>query len=218
MFLHLIFASCLIQKFEENQPIRYYNNLLDKTVVLIEAEVYYRNTDNEAWQKLPADHEIGLELKIFRSVSGDWASFKSTQRMVSEYVRYLQKTNFFYTATDNDYYLYQFMLDSSEDVQYALKTNFYEGIHGDPNIMSQADNQIKELKKNIEESMEYITQISNVQKLDGFRDEEYYNLIVSIRNIVFIIIGLKIAVFFCMFNWFNKKLRDFYVSKKILKK
>lgn len=219
MFLYFLFSTCLIQIFEQDKPIKYYNNLLQKTVVLIETEIFYRINQHEEFMELPSNHDVTLELKIFNATTGDWATFKQKSNLVGEYVRYIPKVKFFFTATENDYYLYELSLTSYDsDYQYALQTNFYEGRQGDPSIMSQADNQIRELRKNIEDAMEYMSQISSVQKLDSLRDEEYYSLIKSIRSIVFIIVALKIAVFLCMFNWFNKQLRDFYVSKKIIKK
>lgn len=220
MYILLLFQSslALIQKLQKGYPIKYNNNLLAKTVVLIETELLHRRSEFEDWQPAPDADDIKTLVDIFVSKENDWKDIDETGKLVAEYERTGAKNSFFFTASENKYFLYELSADFKGSGEYALKTNIYEGRQSDPRIISQADNQIKDLANNIEQAIEYTKQISDIQKLDALADAQYRMLIGSIGSIVLWVIVMKIAVFYCMFYYFNRKLREFYVSKKIVAK
>ncbi|KAM0678220.1 hypothetical protein BDAP_001235 [Binucleata daphniae] len=207
----------LIRPLDKDGHVRFTNNLLAKTVMLIETELMYRQSINHPWQTVPEYDQSKTNVDIYSSQDNDWQEVESNGKLVAEYERKGPKNSFFFTAGDSKYYLIEFSSDTKSQYMYGIKTQIYEGRQKDPRIISQTDNQIAELSKHMEQGIEYTKLISDVQKLDSIATYEYKQITKSISNLVLVAILLKLLVFYCMFYYFNKKLRDFYVQKKIVK-
>lgn len=220
VFFFIPAISALISAFDKDGHTRFTNNLLGKTVVLMETELMFRKSEFDTWQPIP-DYDLSkTNVDIYASQDNGWQEIETNGKLVAEYERKGRKNSFFFTAGDSQYYLFEFSSDMKAQNQYmyGIKTQIYEGRQKDPRIISQTDNQIAELSKYIEQGIEYTKLISDVQKLDSIATMEYKKTTKSISNIVLWAIMLKLVVFYCMFYYFNKKLRDFYVQKKIVKK
>lgn len=207
----------LITPLKQGSHVRFINNLLSKTVVLVETELMYRRSPTEMFMPIPDYDQSTTTLDIYSSQDDTWRDIESSGSLAAEHERNGSKNSFFYTANDDKYYLYEFGSNMLGKGEYAIKTNIYEGRQKDPRIISQTDNQIRELSKHMEQGIEYTKLISDVQKLDALAAAEYKIVTSSISSIVLWAILLKLLVFYCMFYYFNRKLRDFYVSKKIVR-
>ncbi|KAM0673466.1 hypothetical protein GVAV_003159 [Gurleya vavrai] len=217
ILFYFLYTYCLIKKLEKDKHIGYVNNLLSQTVVLMETELLYRPSAYGIFKPV-ADYDKSKTLiDIYANEENDWKNIQKNGRLVAEYERSGAKNSFFFTASDNKYYLYEFSSDLPIEGEYALRTNIYEGRQKDPRIISQTDNQIKELSKHMEQGIEYTKLINDVQKLDALAAVEYKTVTESISRIVMWAILLKIVMFYCMFYYFNRKLRHFYISKKIIR-
>lgn len=216
-FFFLSSLHALISPLDSNGSARFTNNLLSKTVILIETELMYRQSPSHPWQVVPEYDQSQTNVDIFCSLDNDWQEVESNGSLVAEYKRNGPKNSFFFTASDSKYYLIEFSVDTKSQYNYGIKTQIYEGRQKDPRIISQTDNQIAELSKHMEQGIEYTKLISDIQKLDSIATVAYKEITQNISNLVLIAILLKLVVFYCMFYYFNKKLRDFYVQKKIVK-
>lgn len=218
LLLFVLAIYSLIVPITNDSPARFVNNLLAKTVVLVEAELMYRKSENDPWMKLPEYDETKLNLDVYMSNTSDWQEILTNSSLVSENERIGTKHGFFFTAPRNNYYLYElYTAAHGKKGQYGMQILIHEGQSSVPTIKSRVDNHMKEAERHVRESTEKAHQIGNILKLDSQVDEEYRKIIRSIGNIIVFAIVMKIVVFYCMFYYFNRKLREFYVSKRIVK-
>lgn len=191
--------------------------MLAKTVVLVEAELLYRRPGSFDWIPLPDEGQQKITLDIFGSANNDWTDLTEHGILVSEYERQGSKTTFFFTSDESTHYLYEFNVHGLGKGSYALKTAIYKGRESDPRIISQADNQTEDLARQIGLAVNDAQEIQNLFKQVAHIDIIYKWLVESITRIIVMSIIMKVVVFYCTFYYFNAKLREFYVSKKIVK-
>lgn len=219
MLLALILnIHSLIVPLGVDKPARFINNILAKTVVLLEAELLYRESEMHDWTQVADPDSAAFNLDIYISNSKDWKDIYTNATLVSENIRTGVKNSFFFTAPQSNYYLYElYTTHELKTGQYGIQTLIHEGQAGVATIKSMVDNRMKETEYHVREATEKAHHISDILKLDLQVDEEYRKVVSSIEYIIFIAIFMKIGVCFCMFGYYNKKLQEFYVSKKIVK-
>jgi hypothetical protein len=218
-FLFLPLVMCSIRILKEDVPVRCVRELLRSTVVLIETQVYRRRGEDQPFQEVgDGEEDIEINLSIFAANEKDWTKIYSNGTFIAEYVRAGGKNSFFFTASASTYFLFQFSGSLPERDEYGLGVRIYEGKQNDPRIVSQADTQIKDLEAKISRAIGFTKQISDIQRMDMEDEEEYKTLFSNISSLIFYSILLKIFVFFTTFFYFNRKIREFYVSKRIVVK
>eukprot|EP00866_Antonospora_locustae_P000156 jgi/Antlo1/156/1703 len=82
--------------------------------------------------------------------------------------------------------------------------------------MSSADSHAKDIHRKIQAAIDYCKSISNIQRFDIAEDAEFKSYYEMMGKIVFYSVVFKVVAVVSTFFFFNKKIKEFYLSKKII--
>ncbi|EPR79816.1 hypothetical protein SLOPH_2337 [Spraguea lophii 42_110] len=217
MFILFLSALCTIRQFPETNILSSIRNLGESTVVFINTEVMYRVSPYSDWKPLE-DPNIELTLRVSYSPDRDWMKLIDSGTYVTEYARHGAKNSFFFTTTVPSYYKFEIEIKDQGQLQYGLCTTIYEGAERDTRIVSNVDTVLKEIEMNIKMAIGACKEISNLQYADAVDEETYKSILQSISRIIFYSVLFKIIIVIFTFYYFNRKMKEFCLVKKVVGK
>ncbi|EJW02839.1 hypothetical protein EDEG_02780 [Edhazardia aedis USNM 41457] len=219
LFLQIVGIASIIVPYRDGidfQPIR---KLHKSTVVLFEAKWIVYSTKGIGSIKELEKVDWLTTIDIFGSPNSSWDKIHKDGTLASERVESGPKNNALFTATYSGLYLFQFGLKKEDHVvlppNLALEINIYVGRQSDPRIVSQADTQLRDIYNKVYALNELNRNIEEIIKEGGAKDVEYKRNISKMMYVEVLFILFKLFVFYCMFFYFNRRLCQFYTSKKI---
>lgn len=202
LLLHLCACAALIVETSRLKPYREVRELHPETVVLVEYE--YVGADD------------GTKYECVLRVNGhkNWTDL-DRGAIVAQYSKKEKKSSFFFTASHGEFHQFS-VYDEHPRPGRSLRVTIYEGRKKDPKIFSSADSHARDLHNKIESAADYCRSISDIQRFDTREDSEFRRCYSSMERTVFYSALLKIATAVMTFYFFNKKMKQFYLSKKII--
>lgn len=213
LLCHLCMFRCLIVETSRSKPYRELRELEKDTAMLVDykyVDLDIRDSDSDDYN---AGHMYKCRLRI--------KSHKNPQdverygRVVTNYPLVKQEESFLFIADRSEYYLFS-VYDEHERGDKALQVAIYEGRKNDPRIISSADSHAKDIHRKIQAAIDYCKSISNIQKFDISEDAEFKRYYEMMGKIVFYSVVFKVVAVVSTFFFFNKKIKEFYLSKKLI--
>lgn len=218
LFFFLLPIEALIRTIANNRPLVQFKQLAERTVVLMEITLMYRSNEFAPWQKLDPTTPIKSDLLITCSPDRDWTTMNKNPQFVAEYTGTGTKPTFFFTSQVNTMHRFALMLPTPNVGIYGAEMKLYEGRAKNPNVISQTDSTLRELERQIRYAIGACQEIENVLRMDLMDESEYDTIMSSTARLILGSILFKIVVVMVTFIYFNKKLKQFYVTKKIAMK
>lgn len=231
-------ALALVELYLPSSPVAIIKELKKSTVTLMEVKVYIRQNPNSLWEEAwkaegradsddsdmdyaKEERDVKVEMMGLLSKDRTWKSLTSQghDNYCIKNVQYGSKVNFFWTTLEQGYHMFMFKVFSEnmrDNEQIGVDVAFYEGRPEDPSIYSHVDSQVKHKEKRLFECISISKEIIELQNLDHQDEEEFADMANSIFRIIVFSVFLKLGVFAGSFFFINKKIHQFYVSKKII--
>jgi hypothetical protein len=231
-----VLGHTLIEPYIPPNPITIIKELKKSTVVLMEAKVYLRGSKDSEWRELQRasgaaddqseeylqeERDIKIELTGIHSKDRTWQSLvgHALDNYATKNAQFGSRVNFFWTSLEQGYHMFTFRVFSesmSPGEELGLELALYEGRPEDPSIYSHVDSQMKYKRGRLVQCINMSRDIVELQNLDQQDEEEFARISNSIFKIIVFSVFLKVVVFTGSFFYINKKIHDFYVSKKII--
>ncbi|OAG28808.1 hypothetical protein NEDG_00947 [Nematocida displodere] len=166
--------------------------------------------------------DLDIQMTVYESPTQEWSSLPTVSKnaYISQTEQSGSKCNFFWTASGSGFFMFLFRVGSDtlnhKGYELGLDVALYEGRPEDPSIYSHADSQIKHKEKRISECIKISKEITELQSLDKQEQDKYTEVSNAIFRVVVLMVFLKIVIFVGSFVLINRKIQDFYVSKKIV--
>lgn len=218
LFLFLLPITALVRTIQQTRPLVQYKQLPERTVVLVEVRLLYRPDELSIWQKVVDNTPLKSSLLITCSPDRDWTSINKNHQFVADYVGEGTKPTFFFTSQLNTMHRFALMLPSPTVGMYGAEMKIYEGRANNPNVISQTDSTLRELERQIKYAMNACEEIDNVMRMDLMDEHVYDNIMSATAKLILGSIVFKVVVVMVTLMYFNKKLKQFYLTKKIAMK
>ncbi|AFM97689.1 hypothetical protein KMI_10g16090 [Encephalitozoon hellem] len=216
LFLGCVFSRTLFY-LDESKEVESALRLNGQTVVLMQAKLFHRASSSHPWKEAEGI-SVGTKLSIYKS-NGDYKSADpEPKNLIFKDVKHETSTTFFYTTPETGYYTIVFSLDTDVRGELALELAIYEGRPWTPEIVSGTDYQMEWLTRKMSDLLYVSKNNFDMQSLDDWDEVEYTGLYNSIFKLINRIVILKIATIFATLLYINRKTKEFYISKKIVKK
>lgn len=216
LFLAQVLSRTLFQ-LDSNKSVESALRLKGQTVILMQAKLFHRVSPGQPWREAKGIN-AGSRLSIFKS-DGDYKSADPDPRnLIFKDVKHEVSSTFFYTTPDTGYYTMVFSLDTDVGGEFAFELAIYEGRPWTPEIVSGTDYQMEWLTRKMSDLLYFSKNNFDLQKLDERDEVEYVGLYNSIFSLINRIVLLKIVAIFSTLMYINRKTKQFYISKKIVKK
>lgn len=199
-----------------------------ETVKQANAHRFGNSDDTTYIEDMEYEKDIRVEMTSYYSEDRSWQSLaeRMAKLATDDSEDYAMrnthigpKANFFWTTHDQGYHMFVFKVFSnnlSNREEVGLDVSFYDGRPEDPSIYSQVDSQMKSKEKRIFECINVSKEIMDLQRMDHLDEEEYNAVSSGIFNIIVFSVFLKLLVFVGSFYYINRKIHEFYVTKKII--
>lgn len=214
-FLLLLSVHALIRTVHPGRPLVQFKQLPERTVVLVEVSIMYRPDEFSLWQKLDPNTPIRSELVITTSPDRDWTTINKNAQFAAEYPGTGTTPSFFFTSQINTMHKFAFLVPAPSMGMYGVEMKIYEGRANNPNVISQTDSTLRELERQIKYAVNACQEIDNAMKMDLMDEHAYDSIISATARLILGSILFKVFVVAITFVYFNKKLKQFYVAKKI---
>lgn len=222
-FVLFLFTRALIRECLPNTPIIEYKQLPDKTVVLIEVQIYIK-TFNNTWQVMNKNDPFKYDLVVENAADRDWTKLSKGGVFNAEFIANYAKNTFFFTSANDSMHRFSFHFDPSnfnknnynQNGTYGAEIKIYEGRANNPQAISQMDSTIRELDRQIKFAISACKEIDNVLKFDSLDEMAYDNVIAQSARIIIFSIFLKIVATTIIMMYLNRRLKQFYITNKIV--
>ncbi|ADM10931.1 uncharacterized protein Eint_010690 [Encephalitozoon intestinalis ATCC 50506] len=215
LFLAHVFSQTLFY-LDETKEVESALRLNGQTVVLMQAKVFHRTSPSLPWKEAKGIN-AGIKLSIYKS-EGDYKNADpDPKNLIFKDVKHETFSTFFYTTPDTGYYTMVFSLETDVTGELALGLSIYEGRPWTPEIVSGTDYQMEWLTRKMSDLLYVSKNNFDLQKLDDWDEVEYTSLYNSIFKLINRIVLLKIVTIFATLMYINRKTKEFYISKKIVK-
>lgn len=213
LLCYLCILRCLIVETSRSKPYREVRELEKDTAMLVD----YKYVDLDTRDSDTDDYHAGNKYKCRLRVKShkDLQDVEKHGRVVTNYPLEKQEESFLFIADRSEYYLFS-VYDEHERGDKALHVAIYEGKKNDPRIISSADSHAKDIHRKIQAAIDYCKSISNIQRFDIAEDAEFKRYYEMMGKIVFYSVLFKILAVVSTFFFFNKKIKEFYLSKKLI--
>lgn len=213
-------ARALIREFSSKQPISEYKSLPNRTVVLIELQIFVKSFSGE-WTLLDKNEPLKTDLVIESAEDRDWIKLLKGGTFNAEFTGHQAKTTFFYTSADDTMHKFSFHFNQA-NIQnnynqqiYGADIRVYEGRANNPQAISQMDSTIRELDKQVKYAISACQEIENVLRFDTLDEMQYDKILGQSANLIFLSIFLKIVATAVIMIYLNRRLKQFYITNKI---
>lgn len=214
-FLLLGLSTCLISKALLEHPHKELRMLHEGTVVLI--TYAYVAVDGYTADSDEGVAHLGYQCKLCVRGHKNWADVEKAGRIVANYnSEDAKESSFIFVAPRTEHYLFS-LYDKNSRADKALEVHFYEGRKKDPRIFSSADSHARDIQGKIQSAIEYCNSINDIQRFDSVEEDEFKRCYKAMERIVFYSVLFKIVTAASTFFFFNRKIKNFYLSKKILR-
>jgi hypothetical protein len=210
-------VATLVSLEDHATPLIFTKKLSGQTVVLVQTKVYRRPASEKGWE--PAENtEANTALKIYKSSDKTEPSEPEQKNLVFKDSKHEVGNTYFFTASETNYYsmVFSVMTDYTGDL--ALEIEVFEGRAWTPEIVSGTDYQMEWLTQKMGDLVYSAKRNFDLQKLDEEDEIEYVTLYNDIFRLIYRVVIVKIVIVLVTMFYFNKKTKEFYVSKKILSK
>lgn len=221
IFLLVSVAHGLIREFSHNKSITEFKQLPNRTVVLIEFQIYMKSFNGE-WQKLSKNDPFRCDLVIESAADRDWTKLSKGGVFNAEFPGNQAKNTFFFTSANDTMHKFSFHFDQSNNQKntfgkqnYAAEIKIYEGRANNPQAISQMDSTIRELDRQIKYATSACQEIENVLRFDSLDERAYDNVIAQSARLIFFSIFLKVVATSIIMAYLNRRLKQFYITNKI---
>ncbi|AFN82402.1 hypothetical protein EROM_010580 [Encephalitozoon romaleae SJ-2008] len=216
LFLGHVFSRTLFY-LDKSKEVESALRLNGQTVVLMQADLFHKESASYPWKEAKGTSP-GIGLSIYKS-DGDYKNADpDPKKLTFKDVKRDMSTTFFYTTPETGYYTMVFSLDKDVQGEQALGLAIYEGRPWIPEIVSGTDYQMEWLIRKMSDLLYASKNNFDLQNLDDWDEVEYMILYNSIFKLINGVVLLKIGTVFVTLLYINKKTKEFYVSKKIIKK
>lgn len=218
MLLLLNTIHCLIQEISDKHTVVHYKQLPKNTLVLIETVLYTRNDKQGMWVESDINDPNRTEVVITSSPDRDWMTLSQTGGVFNaEYNSPGSKNTFFFTSQNDTFHQFTFSLNTKYNNQhYGIDIRIYEGRAENPHAISQTDSALREVERQIKYAINACQEIENSMQLDILDEMSYNNIISQSATIMFFFILSKVIVSMIVFTYLNKRLKQFYMTNKIV--
>lgn len=217
--LFLYFASVFSAIFpvNEKEGFSVYKKLLSNTVVMIKTYVYHRPNGTDNWVEIK-DIQTVTSMNIYKSKDKQHVATASDGKIVFRDAKYDSKNIFFFTTNHgNGNYTFEFNIKSSTPGEFGLMLETFEGKPYNPEIVSGVDYQMNWLTQKIQDLLEFAQNNFEIQRMGDEDEAEYAGLYKYIFTLLFRVTIAKILVLLVTIFYFNKAVKNFFVSKKLVK-
>lgn len=213
--LHLGLSLCLISKAVRESPHREVRMLHEGTVLLVSYS--YVDVDGYTADASDSAESSGYMCKISVRGHRNWMDIEKNGKIVANYnSEDARESSFIFVAPRTEHYLFT-VYDENSRPDKALAIHFYEGRKKDPRIFSSADSQARDIQNKIQSAVEYCNNINDIQRFDSAEEDEFRRCYKTMEKIVGFSVLFKTITAACTFLFFNRKIKHFYLSKKIIK-
>eukprot|EP00866_Antonospora_locustae_P001556 jgi/Antlo1/1556/916 len=216
LLCYLCIFRCLIVETSRSRPYRELRELEKDTAMLVDYK--YVDLDTRGDSDTDDYHAVNMynyKCRLRIKSHKDPQDVEKHGRIVTNYLLKKQEESFLFIADRSEYYLFS-VYDEHERGDKALQVTIYEGRKNDPRIMSSADSHAKDIHRKIQAAIDYCKSISNIQRFDIAEDAEFKSYYEMMGKIVFYSVVFKVVAVVSTFFFFNKKIKEFYLSKKII--
>ncbi|EEQ82948.1 hypothetical protein NCER_100279 [Vairimorpha ceranae BRL01] len=212
LLLSPLYASIFLINPKEDLEIC--KNLEEKTVVLVKTTLMVKNVERLQWSEVESNVPFETSLTIFKM---DGLSGNKKEELFHDR-KYDSHNVFFFTSYKGaGFYSFIFNVDIKVPDFYGLKVEIFEGNPKSEEIVSGVDYQMTVLTQKVEELLSFARQNFEMEKA-GEKDEAKYLMLYNyISKLVFRISLLKIVILFVTIFYFNKSVKNFFISSKIAK-
>ncbi|KAM0672318.1 hypothetical protein CWI42_010680 [Ordospora colligata] len=209
-------ASATLFRMDAGTSVESSQKLKGQTVVLMQTRLLHRSSFRHEWKEADGIN-AGVRLTIHKS-DGDYEEADADQgNMVFKDLKHGVSNTFFYTTPETGYYTMVFSLDPGIKGEFALELFIFAGRAWTPSIVSGTDYQMEWLSKKMGDLLYFAKNNFDLQTLDDHDEMEYVDLYNNIFKLVNRVVLLKIFAISITLAYIDKKSRDFYVSKRIVK-
>ena len=210
-------ASATLFRMDAGTSVESSQKLKGQTVVLMQTRLLHRSSSRHEWKEADGIN-AGVSLTIHKS-DGDYEEADADQEnMVFKDLKHGVSNTFFYTTPETGYYTMVFSLDPGIKGEFALELFIFAGRAWTPSIVSGTDYQMEWLSKKMGDLLYFAKNNFDLQTLDDHDEMEYADLYNNIFSLVNRVVLLKIFAISITLAYIDKKSKDFYVSKRIVKK
>lgn len=217
LLLFLMQVSSTLFSIDNAKTVESALRLKGQTVVLMQTKLFYRPSAKQQWREADANQE-SVGLSIYKSAEEYEYTEPEPRNLVFKDVKQELASTFFYTTPETSHYTMVFSLDTKTSGEFALELAIYEGRPWTPEIISGTDYQVEWLTRKMGDLLYFAKSNFDLQRLDEQDEVEYVNLYNNIFKLINRVVILKIVVIFVTLLYINKKTKEFYLSKKILRK
>ncbi|KRH92858.1 hypothetical protein M153_24100001350 [Pseudoloma neurophilia] len=218
LFTFLLMAHALIRPFSPQHPIAEFKSLPNRTVVLIELQIYVQSFNGD-WVVLDKNEPFKTDLVVESAADRDWSKLVKGGVFNAEFVGNQAKTTFFYTSASDTMHKFSFHFSNQNlnrnNSVYGADLKIYEGRANNPQAISQMDSTIRELDRQIKYASTACQEIENVLRFDTLDELEYDKIIRSSANLILFSIFFKIVATAVIMIYLNRRLKQFYITNKI---
>lgn len=219
-FSFITLAYAIIREFHPKTPLSEYKSLPNRTVVLIELQIYVKSFNGE-WTPLDKNEPFKTDLVIESAEDRDWTKLLKGGAFNAEFAGHQAKTTFFYTSADDTMHKFSFHYNQANaqsaysQQTYGAEIKIYEGRANSPQAISQMDSTIRELDRQVKYAISACQEIENVLRFDTLDEMQYDKVIGQSANLIFFSIFLKIVATAVIMIYLNSRLKQFYITNKI---
>ncbi|WUR03813.1 transmembrane EMP24 domain-containing protein [Vairimorpha necatrix] len=215
--LFFIFLSkflCEIFPIHLNEPLEIYQNLKDKTVVLVKSTIMVKNQNDLIWSEADPSIPLMTSLRIYKT--GGLSSNEKVELFMDN--KYEPHNVFLFTSYEGaGFYSFDFDVQSKVDNLYGLKLEIYEGRPQNTEIVSGIDYHLTMLTEKVGEILDFARKNFEMEEMGEEDEAKYVKLYNYIFSLVYKISFLKIITLFATIFYFNKSVKDFFITNKIAK-
>ncbi|KAF9763289.1 hypothetical protein NGRA_1368 [Nosema granulosis] len=201
----------------EKEGFCVYKKLLSSTVVMVKTHAYHRVDSTEPWVEVK-DIQTMTSMNIYKAKDKQHVATVTDGKIVFRDAKYDSSNIFFFTTNHgNGNYTFEFDIKANSPGEFGIMLEMFEGKPYNPEIVSGVDYQMNWLTQKIQDLLDFAKNNFEIQRMGDEDEAEYEKLYAYIFTLLFRVTIAKIIVLLVTIFYFNKAVKNFFVSKKIVK-